>query len=96
MGVSEGDEKIEGIQKIMTVERGVLSRYTQGLASWSQVLIVSEVIKSWSWLVSLLGARAVGVYITSPILRSNYFGLQNIEITHYDSMFGVMKDVSYI
>ena len=33
------------------------------------------------------------VYINSPILRSNYLGLQNMEITPYDIVFGVMEDV---
>ena len=43
--------------------------------------------------MSLLGEGAVGLYISSPVLSSNSFGLQKMEITHYDSMFGVMKDI---
>ena len=58
------------------------------------MLIVSKVIASWSWLVSLLGAGDVGFYIASPFLRVNTVGLQDMEIMHYDSIFGVMKDES--
>ena len=76
------------------VERGVLSRDYQSLVSWSQMLIFRKVISYWSRLVSLLGAGVVGVYIAFPVLRGNSFGLKNMEITHYDIMFGVMKDVS--
>ena len=36
----------------------------------------------------------MGVYIASTILRGDSIGLQDMEITHHDSMFGVMKDVS--
>ena len=58
------------------------------------MLISSEGIASWSWLVPLLGAGAMGVYITSPILRDDSIGSQDMQITHYDSMIGLMKDVS--
>ena len=75
------------------MEQGVLSREMQGLASRYQVLIVSEVIAYWYWLVSLLGTGDMRVYIASTILRRNYFGLKNIDINQYDTMFGVMKDV---
>ena len=75
MGVSEGGGKIESIQKRMVVERGVIYRYKKGSVAWYQVLISSKRIVSWSWLVSLLGAGAVGVYIASTILRSNTVGL---------------------
>ena len=44
----------------------------------------------------MLGAGSVGVYITSPILRGDTIGLQFMEITHHDSIFGVMKDVSNV
>ena len=57
-------------------------------------LFVSKGIASWLWLVSLLGAGARGVYIVSPILRNDYVGLQDMKITHYASMFGLIKDVS--
>ena len=93
MGVSEGGGKTEGTQKGVVVELGFISRDMQGLASWPQVFIVRKEISSWSWLVSLLGKGGVGVYIASNILRSNSFGLKNMDITQYDSMFGVMKDV---
>ena len=43
--------------------------------------------------MSLLVAGSLGVYITPPILRGDTVGLQDMEITHYDSMFGVEKDV---
>ena len=94
MGVSEGGEKIESIQKMMVVERGVISRDKQGSSAWSQVLIIIEGIESWSWLVSLLGAGEVGFYIDSTIHRGDSVGIQDMEITHYDSMFGVMEDGS--
>ena len=94
MGVSEGGGKIESIQKRMVVERGVIYRYKKGSVAWYQVLIASKRIVSWSWLVSLLDAGAVGVYIDSPILRGDSVGLQDMEIIHYDSMFDVTKDVS--
>ena len=94
MGMSEGGVKFDSTQKIMVVERGVLSRENKVLASWPQVMILNEGITYWSFLVSLLGAGSVGVYIDSPILRGNYFGLKNTEINHYESMFGAMKDVS--
>ena len=58
------------------------------------MLIVSRGIAYWSWLVSLLGEGALGFHIDSTILRKNCFGLQNMEITNYYSMFGVMKYVS--
>ena len=44
--------------------------------------------------MSLLCAGDVGVYIASPILSNDSVGLQDINITHYDSMFGLIKDVS--
>ena len=44
--------------------------------------------------MSLLGAGDLGFYIASPILRGDSVGLQDMEMTHYDSMFGMMKDVS--
>ena len=78
MGVPEGGEKTGGTQRRMVVEWGLLYRDTQGSVSWPQVLIFRKVIVSWSWLVSLLGAGAMGVYIAYPILRNNYFGLQNM------------------
>ena len=49
---------------------------------------------SWLWLVSLLGADFMGVYITSTILRDHSVGCQDMKITRYDSMVGLMKDVS--
>ena len=76
------------------MERGIISRDKKGLAECSQVLIFSKGISSWLWLVSMLGVGDVGVYIASSILKSDYVGLQDMEITHYDSMSGVMKDVS--
>ena len=71
-------EKLKGNQKRVVVERRVLSRDTQGLASWSQVLIFREGVASSFCLVSLFGAGAMVVYTASPILRSNYFGIQNM------------------
>ena len=65
----------------------------KGSESWSQMLILREGIASWYWLVSLLGAGEVGFYIASTILRINYFGLQNTEITHYEIMVDVMNNV---
>ena len=79
---------------MMVVEQGVLSRERQGSASWYHVFIVREVIASWLWLVSLLGAGAVGVYIAYTTLRGNTVGTKDMEITHYDSIFGLMKDIS--
>ena len=93
MGMSEGGVKFDSTQKIMVVERGVLSRENKVLASWPQVMILNEGITYWSFLVSLLGAGSVGVYIASPIFRSNFFGIQNMDITRYESMFGLTKDV---
>ena len=52
-----------------------------------------QIIVSWSWLVSLLGAWAMGFYIASPILRGDTVGLQDMDITNHNSMFGVMKDI---
>ena len=46
--------------------------------------------------MSLLCAGAVGLYIASPIPRGDSVGLQDVEITHYAIMFGVMKDVSNV
>ena len=34
------------------------------------------------------------VYIASTILRGDYVGPQYMETTHYDSVFGVIKEVS--
>ena len=93
MGVSEGGGNTESTQRGMLLERGVISRDMQGSASWPQVLIFSKGIASWYWLVSLLGKWTVGFYIASPILRRNSFGLQNMEMNQYDSIFDVMKDV---
>ena len=64
------------------------------MAASSHVLIVREVIASWFWLVSMLGEGDVGVYFASPFLRDDSVGLQDMEITHLDSIFGVMKDAS--
>ena len=58
------------------------------------MLIFSKVISYWLRLISLLGAGPVGVCIESTVLRGDSVGLQDMEITHYDSMFGVTKDVS--
>ena len=91
--IVRGRGKTEGIHKMIVVGRGVLSREKKGSESWSLIWIAREGIEYRSWLVSLLGERAMGIYITSPILRINSFGLQNMDITHYDSMFGVMKNV---
>ena len=44
--------------------------------------------------MSLLVTEVVGVYIDSPILRGDYVGLQDMDITPYGSMFGVIKDAS--
>ena len=44
--------------------------------------------------MSLLGAGAMGVYINYPILRDHSVGCGDMEITRYDSMVGLMKDVS--
>ena len=78
----------------MVVERGVISRDKQSSSAWSQVSILRKLITSWSLLVPLLGAGDLGFYIASPILRVDSVGLQDMEMTHYDSMFGMMKDVS--
>ena len=91
--MSEGGVKFDSTQKIMVVERGVLSRENKVLASWPQVMILNEGITYWSCLVSLLGAGSVGVYIASPIMRGDTVGLQDMEIPHYDSTLGVMKGV---
>ena len=58
------------------------------------MLIFSKGIASWSWLMSLLGAGAMGVYIDYPILRGHSVCHQDMDITCYDSMVGLMKDVS--
>ena len=76
------------------MERWVIYRDKKGLAPWAQALILSKGIASWSWLVSLLGAGTMGVYINSTILRDHSVGCQDMEITRYDSMVGLMKDVS--
>ena len=76
------------------MELRVLSKDKKGSASWSQVFIFSKWISYWYWLVSLLGAGDVVFYIVSTIPRGNSFGLQNMDMTHYDSMFGVIKDAS--
>ena len=57
-------------------------------------MIIIKAIEYWLWLVSILGEGAVGVYIDYPILRYYTVGFQYMEITHYFSMFGVIKDVS--
>ena len=44
--------------------------------------------------MSLLGAGAMGVYIDYPILRGHSVCHQDMDITCYDSMVGLMKDVS--
>ena len=49
---------------------------------------------AWSWLVSLLGAGSMVVYISSPILRNHSVGRQDMENTRYDSMVGLIQDVS--
>ena len=41
-----------------------------------------------------MGTGAVGVYIASPILKGDCVGLQDMDITRYDSVFGVMNYVS--
>ena len=41
----------------------------------------------------MLVAGAMWVYINYSILRGGTIGLQDMEINHYDSIFGVMKDV---
>ena len=64
------------------------------MEAWDQVLIVSKGISSWSWIVSLLGAGSIGVYIAYPVLRDHSVGCQDMEISRYDSMVGLMKDVS--
>ena len=58
------------------------------------MFIFSKGIASWLCLLFLLGKGALRVYIASPILWGDSVGLQDMDITHYDSMFGVMKDVS--
>ena len=40
------------------------------------------------------GYRGRGVYIASPILKGDCVGLQDMDITRYDSVFGVMNYVS--
>ena len=94
MDMLERGRKIYSIQERMAVERGVISRDKQGLAAWAQVLICSEGIASWSWIVSLLGAGDMGFYIAYSILRDDSVGRQDMKITHYDSMFGLMKYAS--
>ena len=76
------------------MEQGVISGDKEGPAVWSQVLIVSKGTESWSWIVSLLGAVAMVVYITSPILRDDSVGRQDMQITHYDSIVDLIKDVA--
>ena len=44
--------------------------------------------------MSLLVAGSMGVYIAFLILRDDSVGRQYMKITHYGSMFGLMKDVS--
>ena len=58
------------------------------------MLIFSKGIASWSWLMSLLGAGTMGVYIDYPILRDHSVGHQDMDITCYDSMVDLIKDVS--
>ena len=41
----------------------------------------------------LLGAGAVGVYIDYTILKSDFVGLQDMDMTHYYCMFNVTKDL---
>ena len=43
--------------------------------------------------MSLFCAGAMGVYIASPILKDDSVGCQYMQITHYESMVGLMKDV---
>ena len=57
------------------------------------MLIVIEGISSWLWLVSLLGEGDMVVYIASPITRGDTVGLQDMDITHYDSTLSVLKDI---
>ena len=57
------------------------------------MLIVIEGISSWSWLVSLLGEGDMVVYIASPITRGDTVGIQDMDITHYDSTLSVLKDI---
>ena len=42
----------------------------------------------------MLGVSAMGVYIASPILRDDSVGRQDMNITYYNSMFGIMKGSS--
>ena len=44
--------------------------------------------------MSLLGAGAMGDFITSLIPMDDSVGCQDMNITHYNSIFGLMKDVS--
>ena len=76
------------------MERGVISRDKQGLEAWAKVLIVSKGNASRSWIVSLLVAGYMGVYIASTILRDDPIGRQYMKITDYDSMVGLMKYAS--
>ena len=85
---------LEGSSKRMVVEQEVITMDKQGMAAWVKVLIVSKGIASLSWIVSLFGAGAMGVYIASPILRYDSVGRQYIKITYCDSMLGMMKGVS--
>ena len=44
--------------------------------------------------MSLLCAGDMGVYIASPILMDDSVGCQYMQITHFDSIVGLMKDLS--
>ena len=65
---------LEGGTERIAMKQGVIPRNNKVLAAWAQVLIVSKVIVSWSYLVSLLGAGNMGVYIASLILRDHSIG----------------------
>ena len=78
------------------MQRGLIYRDKQGQAELSQVFIISKGIVSWLWLVSLLDAGAVGFYTASHIMRGDSVVIQDMDITHYDSIFGAIKDVSNV
>ena len=42
----------------------------------------------------LLCTGDMGVYIASPILKDDSVGCQYMQITHFDSIVGLMKDLS--
>ena len=65
---------LEGGTERIAMKQGVIPRNNKVLAAWNQVLIFSKVIASWSYLVSLLGAGNMGVYIASLILRDDSIG----------------------